>query len=384
MVDLRSRATLVVAVLVAALCALAAPALAAPVTVDFRIEGKDTTHFDGPVTSDVRTVDGHDNTGPHTCDGTNNGQGGTPAPTAGTSLAEASERGPFSFVANYFPPSSQGGDDLFLSTVNGETPDYSVDQTFWAFIVNGSFASVGMCQFRVQPGDRILFARVTGSETVLQLAGPNTVSTGQPATYTVTDAASGAPVAGAAVAGQITGADGKASATFDTAGTRTLKATRANAVRSNGVSTCVHAGDDGTCGTAAPGGGGGGGSVPFARAPISSVLGLRSGARFAAGKGPRLLKGHVDIGTGALAAVRLRLRRVAGGRCFFWSVSAEKWRRRPCNAGGFFYTIGDRADWSYLLPERLGPGRYDLHAMAVDRAGLRHDAYVLFHVAGAG
>ena len=64
-------------------------------------------------------------------------------------------------------------------------------------------------------------------------------------------------------------------------------------------------------------------------------------------------------------------------------MRAEKWRRRPCSADGFFYTIGDRADWSYLLPERLGPGRYDLHAMAVDRAGLRHDAYVLFRVAGA-
>jgi hypothetical protein len=383
MVDLRSRATFVVAVLVAGLFALAAgPALAAPVTVDFRIEGKDTTHFDGPVTSDVRPVDGHDGSGAHTCDGTNNGQGGTPAPTAGTSLAEASERGPFSFRADYFPPSAQGGDDLFLTTVNGETPDYNADQTFWAFIVNGSFASVGMCEFRVQPGDRILFARVTGSETVLQLAGPSSVSTGQSATYTVTDAASGAPVAGAGVAGQVTGADGKATATFDTPGTRTLKATRANAVRSNGVSTCVHAGDDGTCGTGT--GLPAGGPAPESRAPVSTVLGLRSGTRFAAGHGPRLLKGHVDIGTGPLAAVRLRLRRVAGGRCSFWSVRAEKWRRRPCNADGFFYTIGDRADWSYLLPERLGPGRYDLHAMAVDRAGLRQDAYVLFRVAGAG
>jgi hypothetical protein len=380
MVDLRSRAALAVAVLAMALCALAAgPALAAPVTVDFRIEGKDTTHFDGPVTSDVRTVDGHDNSGPHTCDGTNNGQGGAPAPTAGTSLAEASEAKPFSFVATYFPPSSSGGDDLFLDTVNGEKPDFNVDQTFWGFFVNGSFASVGMCQFRVQPGDRILFARVTGSETILQLAGPTTVSTGQSATYTVTDGASGAPIAGAAVAGQVTGADGKATATFDTAGTRTLKATRANAVRSNGVNTCVHAGDDGTCGTTTPPGA----SEPLAvsRSPFSTVLGLR--ARFAAGKGPRLLKGHVDLGTGALAAVRLRLRRVAGGRCAFWSVRAEKWRRRPCSADGFFYTIGDRADWSYLLPERLGPGRYDLHALAVDRAGLRHDAYALFYVAGA-
>jgi Domain of unknown function (DUF4430) len=377
MLDLRTRAALVAASVTVALCALAVPALAAPVTVDFRIEGKDTTHFDGPVTSDVRAVDGHDGTGPHTCDGTNNGQGGTPAATAGTSLAEASERAPFSFVANYFPPSAQGGDDMFLSTVNGETPDFNVDQTFWGFVVNGSFASVGMCQFRVQPGDRILFARMTGSETILQLAGPSTVSTGAPATYTVTDAASGAPLAGATVGGQLTGADGKAMATFDSPGTRTLKATRANSIRSNGVVTCVHAGDDGTCGTNVPGGG----PIPASRAPTSSVLGLRLGQRFGAGRGPRLLRGHVDLGTGALAAVRLRLRRVFGGRCFFWSVRAEKWRRRPCNAGGFFYTIGDRVDWSYLLPARLGPGRYDMHALALDRARLRHDAYVLFYVA---
>ena len=54
MVDLRSRAALAVAALAVALFTLPGPAVAAPVTVDFRIEGKDTTHFDGPVTSDVR------------------------------------------------------------------------------------------------------------------------------------------------------------------------------------------------------------------------------------------------------------------------------------------------------------------------------------------
>jgi Domain of unknown function (DUF4430) len=373
MLDLRTRAALVAASATVALCALTVPALGAPVTVDFRIEGKDATHFDGPVTSDVRQVDGNDATGPHTCDGTNNGQGGTPAATAGTSLAEASARGPFSFLANW----SASFEDFLLTTVNGETPDFSVDGTFWGFVVNGSFASVGMCQYRVQPGDRVLFARMTGSETILQLAGPSTVSTGQPATYTVTDASNGAPLAGASVGGQLTGADGRATATFDTAGTRTLKATRPNSIRSNGVVTCVHAGDDGTCGTNAPGGG----VLPASRAPTSSVLGLRLGQRFPAGQGPRLLRGHVDLGTETLAALRLRLRRVFGGRCFFWSVRAEKWRRRPCSTGGFFYTIGDRVDWSYLLPARLGPGRYDMHALAIDRGNLRHDAYVLFYVA---
>ena len=35
------------------------------------------------------------------------------------------------------------------------------------------------------------------------------------------------------------------------------------------------------------------------------------------------------------------------------------------------FKIGDRADWSYLLPKRLGKGRYVLDAIAVDKAGNR-------------
>ncbi len=380
MVDLRSLAArAALAALVVSLFA-AASAAASPVTVSLRIEGKSSTPFDGPVTTDTRTVDGHDGTGAHTCDGTNNGNGGTPSPTAGSALADAAQGGSFAFVANYFAPSASGGDDLFLDSVNGEKPDFSVDQTFWAFYLNGAFASAGMCQTRVQPGDRVLFARVTGSEKILQLAGPASASTGQPVTFTVTDASDGSPVAGATVDGQTTGADGKVAVTFAAAGTQASKATAANAVRSNAVSTCVHSGDDGTCGT---GSSGGGTLTPSEiRAPHSSLLGLTPGQHFAAKKGPRLLKGHVDLGTGALSAVRLRLRRVAHGHCAFWSVKNEKWRTRPCGTRGFFYKLGDRADWSYLLPARLGTGRYDLHATAIDGDGLRQDAYSLFYVGG--
>jgi hypothetical protein len=35
---------------------------------------------------------------------------------------------------------------------------------------------------------------------------------------------------------------------------------------------------------------------------------------------------------------------------------------------GSFLRIGDRADWSYLLPRRLGRGRYVLEVKAVDGA----------------
>ena len=36
-----------------------------------------------------------------------------------------------------------------------------------------------------------------------------------------------------------------------------------------------------------------------------------------------------------------------------------------------YFRIGDRQDWSYLLPRRLGPGRYVLDAVAIDKAGNR-------------
>ena len=35
------------------------------------------------------------------------------------------------------------------------------------------------------------------------------------------------------------------------------------------------------------------------------------------------------------------------------------------------FSIGDRADWSYLLPKRLGKGRYVLDVIAVDKLGNR-------------
>jgi hypothetical protein len=48
----------------------------------------------------------------------------------------------------------------------------------------------------------------------------------------------------------------------------------------------------------------------------------------------------------------------------------ERFRRTRCGTGAYF-AIGDRADWSYLLPERLTRGRYVLDAIAIDGAGNR-------------
>ena len=71
-----------------------------------------------------------------------------------------------------------------------------------------------------------------------------------------------------------------------------------------------------------------------------------------------------------LLAVKLRLTRRVGKKCSYFSGSRETFRPMRCGRGSFF-KIGDRADWSYLLPKRLGKGRYVFDAVAIDKAGNR-------------
>ena len=39
---------------------------------------------------------------------------------------------------------TEGAYGLMINTVNGETADYSVDQSYWSFIINGEYAMEGM------------------------------------------------------------------------------------------------------------------------------------------------------------------------------------------------------------------------------------------------
>jgi hypothetical protein len=352
----------------------AVPAVAAPVTVNLRVEGKTATHYEAPVTVDVRTVDGHDGSGAHTCDTT--GAGGASSPTAGGALAKASETAPFAWKGTWFASFS----DFSVDTIDGETPNFGADATFWGFWVNGAFASAGVCSTKVQEGDRVLLAVATGSEKALALAGPASANKGTPVPVTVTDG-SGAPQAGASVGGALTGADGKASVSFASTGTQALKASAPNAIRSNALSVCVHDGDDGTCGTTKPGAttatpaptpttAPAPVAVADRVAPKARLSGLANGTRFAAGKGPRELAGTVAADPSGIVAVKLRLTRRSGGRCEYYSGRKEAFRATRCGRS-FFFKIGDDADWTYLLPKKLAAGRYVLDVVAIDRAGNR-------------
>ena len=51
----------------------------------------------------------------------------------------------------------EGEFGLYVKTVNGITADYEVDQTYWAFYVNGEYATSGVDTTKIQPGDVYAF-----------------------------------------------------------------------------------------------------------------------------------------------------------------------------------------------------------------------------------
>ena len=303
-----------------------------------------------------------------------------------------------------------GGDwdrSAFTQTILGETHAYA-QSDWWNFWLNREWSNVGICD-PAQPleeGDEILMIvqrdDASFNPTVFPLfitGAPQTVERGQTAQVTVaehtfsyaTNTTTKNPADGASVGGATTGADGVATVTFDTAGAAELRATKTSRARSNtSVVTvtepgepapaeqaqappppppCLHDGNDGRCGTR------------DLQAPSAFITSVEEGQVFRQRQGPRLLAGTAGVlgpegirpdGTGILM-VKLRLTRIAPGpRCSTWSPSRERFVRRPCGAAnGFWFKIGETADWEYLLPSRLRRGRYVLDADAIDENGNR-------------
>ena len=102
-------------------------------------------------------------------------------------------------------------------------------------------------------------------------------------------------------------------------------------------------------------------------APTATILGIRDGQRFSRRRAPRELRGRASADPSGLWAVKLRLTRRLGGTCWYFSGCKERFLKRTCGKQHAF-KVGERADWSYLLPARLPRGRYVLDAYAIDRA----------------
>jgi hypothetical protein len=340
----------------------AAPALAAPVTIDLRIEGATRTLFEGPVTTDTAPFVAND--GPHAC--------GT-APTRGAAISAAAQAGRFAMNADWNATYSSPS---FVS-IAGENVEYDpATQRFLGEYKNGEFAAVGACDDSdpIVNGDRVLFAYADGSEQLLALSGPATAKPGEKVTLKVTDAKpGGGPVAGASVGGAQSATDGSVVVgPFSDRGDHDLKATKDGAIRSNRVRVCVTDGADGACGSAVPVTPGaqqspGAVAAPDKTAPTAKLAGFKDHQVFTSG--PRELRGSFSDSSG-VKVVKLRLTKRAGKKCWYFSGKQERFRGTRCGRGSYF-TIGDRADWSYLLPAQLGPGRYVLDAVAIDGAGNR-------------
>jgi hypothetical protein len=185
-------------------------------------------------------------------------------------------------------------------------------------------------------------------------------------TVNVVDGQNGAPVAGATVAGATTDAAGNARVTFTQAGVQRLKAEAPASVRSNALVVAV-----GAAGAPAPA------AVPGAvvdrTAPRARVLSPRSGhvyrfRRFS----PRLIHVAVTENGSGIRTVKLRLTRRVGKRCFSFSGRRDRFIGTRCGRG-FFFTVSDRSDFTFLLPQRLRRGHYVLDVEAIDKA-LNRDA----------
>jgi hypothetical protein len=359
------------AVAVLTLLVPASVASAAPVTVNLRIEGPTSTVFEGPVTTDVRPFQfttGAD-TASHGCDATaaNGGTSNTPVPTRGAALAAASVAAPFSTSGTFF--ASLGSPSF--AEVGGQTTTF--DAATNAFLVeykNGVEASVGACGDPISNGDDVLFAYGPDGIPLLELSGPETATNGAPFTVHVVDQRDGSPVAGASVGGATTDAGGNATVTPSQAGLQRLKATKSGTIRSNALVVSVAAKDQAAApaAPAAPAQQGVAGAVADRTAPRARLLSPRNGHTYRLRRfSPRLIHVAVAESGSGIRTVKIRLTRRVGRRCFSFSGRRDRFIGAKCG-GGFFFTVSDRADFTFLLPRRLGRGHYVLDAEAIDKA----------------
>jgi hypothetical protein len=348
--------------------AAAGPAAAAgPGDVTLRVEGVSSTVVEE---MSVRTVAGSFDKQRSNPDDPNEGCSNTSAGGALDQGTAGDWDGPWYSFGSYA-----------VERIRGESHPFSGND-YYSLWVNNRAVTTSLCDAELQQGDEVLFfvdrCESTGppdflckNDPVLPLGlqAPATGRTDAASTVTVVryDAQGQAkPVAGARVTGPgvdaTTGGDGRTLVTFGQSGPVRLKASADGYARSAPETVAVSA--PGQPAAAPPV------ALADTAAPVARIVGLREGQRFTRRRAPRTLRGSVAPDPSGLRAVKLSLTRSYGGRCLLYSPTRERFRRSRCGRRVNF-SIGDRQDWSYLLPGRLGKGRYVLDVIAVDKAGNR-------------
>lgn len=353
---------------VAAALALTSSAQAA---VTVRVEGTSASHFAAVAPTGPAVV--KDGNSAHSC--------------TGDSAAGALERAVAgAWNGQWF---SSGG--YAVETIKGESYPFSQDGFYWALAVDNLSSSTGACDTKPGDGREVLFYKACAAATsgcydgnILDARPEATrVAPGGTVRVSVKTATSRfssgafvmetAPASGVQlVAGgppATSAADGSATVTVTgQRGPVALRATRGSNVPDQ-VELCVSDGADGFCGTTTPP------TVCCAPPPDRSagdgdLTSVRSGQVFARGRGPRELRGVVN-GETQVAKVELRLTGRDGRRCMRFDAPRERivTTRRCGVSGGRFFVAGTGASWRYLLPQRIGRGRWVVDVRVTDRAG---------------
>lgn len=363
------RAVLALSCTVAALVPVAAQA--APVTVNLRIEGKDRTLWEGPITTDGRTIDGvvgddsnpNDAPSPHLCNNyDNNFQSGANSGTPTTAAYDAMSQLGLPFDATWY----NGQSDFFINTLgdpSGGAPNFES----WGFAVNYSTSNAGGCRFVPATGADVLWAwDFFNKTTLLKLTGPAAVTAGEPATFRVVDGQTGAGLANATVGGRTTDANGNVSLTFAATGTQSLKAERAASIRSNRLDVNVGAKGQPTP-PPAPLPGTPTGAPADTTKPLARISAPRDKVTYRSRFAPRRLSASVAEDGSGVTSVRMRLTRQVGSKCWQFSLKRERFVGIRCGKGTYA-EVTRQASFEYLLPSRLPRGRYVFDVTASDRA----------------
>ncbi|KAF9520647.1 hypothetical protein BS47DRAFT_1378816 [Hydnum rufescens UP504] len=188
------------------------------VTVHVRIEGRERTLFEDTSSANGGYVTTTHGTTPVSgpADGTNANEYPFPVPTATSALAYVATGA--GARPKWGAAYSRALDDFVISTI-GDTA--SADEG-WRLFVNFKPTEKTGSRTLVKTGDSVLWALVpaAAASVPLRLHGPRTATVNVAFTVTVLNGSTGAAVNEAIVGGQTTNANGQATITVRTAGTR--------------------------------------------------------------------------------------------------------------------------------------------------------------------
>jgi hypothetical protein len=134
-------------------------------SVNIRIEGPDSTIFEGQITSNPRNITTKSG-GTHPCNGLNHNANLVPGATSTSALDEVVRRNNLTFDATW----SDDFDDFFISQIASSS---QTNSKYWGLLINWKFSNAGGCQEETKPGDHVLWAYdAFNADHILQLS-PN-------------------------------------------------------------------------------------------------------------------------------------------------------------------------------------------------------------------